>query len=655
MDQSIVGCDGLGCDICDLVASLAGFISLLVTISFSLGLFFAIISGFMRIFTWGDERKNKLAKNGLKYSLIGLIICLVAYLMVATIFQMLGFKSDNWFEIKCNSNLSESQEEGKTDKTQYKNEFPLGEIGARDNPVLIDQLSNLTVSIPADQYFFIRGLSAQPIGDSIIDLEKAISDAKSTGKNIFAVLPASITDEGSKVEPRLINLGALVSNNEAKTTKNLIEFLKQFIESSPNGVLPMVTSSDKGNPPVFENLWPEDDGLKNLSSFSKGVVYEENPIFSDQKEADDSGFTINLKYDEKNKRYYLNPEKPVSLEFDAGVDRRVAEETTVQIAEAITALLPDNKYEDIYPVVGNLMGSAEKNSLAPLPSAVLKTSDSKGVTAEEIGILENFVRSKIINSENSETGIFSPSSVPQAPEDATILPDNPSDSNPKAPIVDTTSALPSTEISDRISAVSGYDISRLKRNVATDRILNPEERKELNKMLKGLQQEIAKNTRDMNIPSEFLMCVFEKESSFDGGARSRTGCSGIGQMCMKETAIAVEHMKKYAPEHFNAFFEKFLEQNKDFYTICTDKSSRYFESRRELLRSDPNFGAAVSYLLMDYKKRGPGNTGRPIANEQDLAKLANSYYGSSNSNYFESILRCTKNNSWLIDYRKKSK
>lgn len=659
MDQSIVGCDGLSCDVCDIIASMAGFISLLITISFSLGLLFAVISGFMHIFSWGDKRKNKLAKNGLKYSLIGLTICLVAYLMVATIFQTLGFKRDNWFEIECDSNLSESQEEGEK-KARYKNELPLGEIGARNNPVLADNLDTFVLNAPLDQYFFIRGLSAQSLGQSIEELKTVVESSQSVGKNIFAVLPDSTVDDVSEVDARLIDLGDMLGENERETKNNLTKFLRSFVEVAPTGILPLIVVSEGKIPSNFENAWPKDESLESLAGIFKGLVYEENPIFSDQQEADDSGFTINLKYDEKNNRYYLDPEKPVSLEFDPGVDRKAAEEATVQIAETISALLPENKYEDVYPTISNFMGSAEKTSLAPLPDAVIKTVSSKGVTSEEVGLLENFIRNKILNQGGSEAGIFSPSAAPQAPEDAKPVSPSVSSGQPSDGILPSTesinysSALPSGEIGERISSVSGYDLSQLKRNVATDRVLNTEERKELNKMLKGLQQEISDNSRNMNIPSEFMMCIFEKESNFDGGARSATGCSGIGQVCMAETKIAVKHMKKYAPNHYKAFAEKFAQQGKDMEKICSDKVKNYNEKKRELLRSDPNFGAAVAYMLADYKKRGGADKGKPVGNDKDLSRLANNY-GPGNSDYSASIMRCMKNNSWLIDRRKKNK
>lgn len=661
MDQSIVGCDGLSCDICSFISSLADLISLLIAISFSFSLFFSVVSGFVRIFSWGDERKIKFAKNGLKYSLYGFAVCLLSYLLVGTIYKTLDFRGGSWWKIECSSGLVNEEGEGEAELKKYPNELPLGEVGSRSNPALIDNLASWAEKAPAETYFFIRGLGAQPVQDSVADLKSTIEKAKSVGKDVFAVVPNSAVDNVVEVEPKLVNLGEMLDKDSKKTVSNLANFLKTFSEFSPNGILPLIKAERGKMPVTFKNDWPKDENLKALAGIRNGVVYEENPIFSNSSSSDDSGFTINLKYDEKVGQYYLDPDKPVSLKFDPGVDRRAAEEVAVQIAETVSTLLPNNKYEDIYPTINTLMGSAEKTSATPLPSALVKTAGSRGVTPEDVGLLESFIQSKIKSQGNQSGGIFSPISAPQAPEDAqptsstgiiTSGPTGGENALPPSEPIDYSSALPNTEIGERISSVSSYDVSRLKRNVSTDRVLNPEERKELNKMLKGLQQETAEKSRSMNIPSEFMMCIFEKESNFDGGARSETGCSGIGQVCMAETKIAVEHMKKYAPNHYKAFAEKFAQQGKDMEKICSDKVKNYNEKKRELLRSDPNFGAAVAYMLADYKKRGGADKGKPVGNDRDLSRLANNY-GPGNSDYSASIMRCMKNNSWLIDRRKK--
>ncbi len=167
---------------------------------------------------------------------------------------------------------------------------------------------------------------------------------------------------------------------------------------------------------------------------------------------------------------------------------------------------------------------------------------------------------------------------------------------------------------------------------------------------------MADNGENMNIPTEAMMCVFEKESGFDGGARSETGCSGIGQICMAESQMAINHMKKYAPEHFKAFSDKFEKDGKgniDQVFNASRNSGKNNEKRRELLRSDPNFGAAMAYALMDYKKKGGENgKGKPIGNDRDLQRLINSY-GPGDSGYADSIMGCMKNNRWLVDRRKK--
>ena len=198
-------------------------------------------------------------------------------------------------------------------------------------------------------------------------------------------------------------------------------------------------------------------------------------------------------------------------------------------------------------------------------------------------------------------------------------------------------------IRQNVSAVDNYDISDLKYRVSTDRVLDLEDREKIRNMLEGLRKEIADNGQDLNIPTDFLMCIFQKESSFDAAAISETGCSGIGQMCMGSSKIALKQMEKYAPEHFKEFSAKVAKEGKgDLKKLIM---GGHDTKKRELLRSDPNLCAALSYALLDSKKRGDNGNGKPIKNDQGLRSLANNY-GPGDSGYANSIMQCYQNNGW---------
>lgn len=200
-------------------------------------------------------------------------------------------------------------------------------------------------------------------------------------------------------------------------------------------------------------------------------------------------------------------------------------------------------------------------------------------------------------------------------------------------------------IAERVSAVSNYDISELKYRVSTDRILDLEEREKLRGMIEGLNKEIAENGTDMKIPTDFVMCFFQKESKFDAGAISSSGCSGIGQMCMADSKDALKQLEKYAPKHFEELSKKVAKDGKgDLKKIIMSDDNK---KKRELLRSDPNLSVALSVGLLDSKKRGgPNGKGKPIGNDRDLEALANRYGPGDEPGYGREVLNCYQNNGW---------
>jgi len=140
------------------------------------------------------------------------------------------------------------------------------------------------------------------------------------------------------------------------------------------------------------------------------------------------------------------------------------------------------------------------------------------------------------------------------------------------------------------------------------------------------------------------MCVFEKESKFDPGAMSQTGCSGLGQMSMGATRSATKKLKKLAPKHFEALSEKI---RKNFGVDMEETLTREGggEKKREILRSDPNLNAALSYAHLTEK--GIVGRGGSARNIQDLRNMVTGY-GPGNSYYANSIFKCLENGSWRV-------
>ncbi len=724
--SGLVNCTGTGCDFCNFIMLLEKSFYFLLSVSFATALFFIIVYGLFYLSSFFRSGYLKIAKRGLKFSLIGFSVCLLAWLLIHTLYSLLGYNQTSWWKIECNppiisSNAENRTEEQNPDQIQYANEVLLNGIGGRNNPVRLEDLSSLILDkIPQNKYFFLHGLGGQPLDDSAKQIITAVKQASEKKSILYTVLPKNTFGSGSINVSQFVNLNNYIGSNSSQTTKNIKQLISELVSDSPTTEIPVYLGEQGKTPSQFNNLWPKNiyqnpnQAIKTITK--DGLVYIENkPILSsDEIKTDLSYVTFNFNYDAKKDNYSLNKDNPITFNFPPNISQETAQKATESISQVVADTVLNKSYTDdsLQELAGTIVKDVEMKQKSTgemtdltynsgiLPTGLVK--DATGTVEDTLAFSSQMAQmaKQIIQKENSsseETGIISEvtSKVTKAYGEAENLapniptlptlpeppaPNNGTLYNPKAPSAPTPESLqdptsigatnkinedvqptsssvtqttsqetnnPSgSTVAERVSAVDNYDISDLKYRVSTDRILTLEEREQIRGMLEGVRKEIAENGKDLNIPTDFAMCFFQYESKFDAGAMSSSGCSGIGQMCMNDSKDALKQMEKYAPEHFKELSDKVARDGKgDLKKIIMSEN---FTKKRELLRSDPNLSAALSYALLDFKKRGTNGNGKPIGNDNDLVSLADRYGPGKETepNYGRNILNCYKNNAW---------
>lgn len=94
---ALVTCGGSGqapCHLCDLVRGVSGLINYMRTVMVYIALTVITAMGVVYIVSAGNDGMMTTAKNGIKFSLVGIVIILSAWLIVNTLmFTVFGAKS----------------------------------------------------------------------------------------------------------------------------------------------------------------------------------------------------------------------------------------------------------------------------------------------------------------------------------------------------------------------------------------------------------------------------------------------------------------------------------------------------------------------------------------------------------------------------------
>jgi hypothetical protein len=418
-ERGIVPCTLSECTFCKLLQMVERIFFWLLSLAFALAVFCVVFSGFAYILSAGDSGLMGWAKEGLKLSLIGFAICLVAWLAIHVLYTVLGYKG-NWWQMECSQDSAASAGSHSV-ANLYINEVPLKDPGGRDNPVALPDLAYQGIgNIPENKYFFIHGLGGQSLDQAANQLAKIAKAAQEQKRVVFAATPYSETDKGTK----LTKITNYIANDDKQTLENFANLVLEMAAESPSLEIPLIQTSENGQQQEvakFNSLWPsnpdfyegENSIFKTLSEMSKdGVAYKETgPIIINWPEGkvprNISDFSINLDYDEKTGKYILNIDDPVNVTLPNNISPQAARAAARDFAEVLALL---KKRESAY--------SNQEDFSSQLIALLTKADPSKELTKDgqskgnDSGYSRDFTQDnkgnveKTRNWESSGTGLL---------------------------------------------------------------------------------------------------------------------------------------------------------------------------------------------------------------------------------------------------------
>jgi len=669
-DTALVPCSFTECSVCHLLGLLGNIIAWLLGAAFLTAVFFAVWNGYCYLWSTGDREKLDLAKNGLKYSLIGFAVCLLAWLGVHLIYSVFGYQG-NWWRMECaleSTNPGPSNSESEL----YKNEVGADSPGGRRNPLALTDLAASGIqNLPVNKYFFLHGLGGQPLPSAAKQLTKITEDADKSGKIVFVLTPRLDPGTLEIIGSQPVSLTNQLGPNSLQTENNIRKLITGLVADSPTGTnFPFFIADSVESMAQFNNIWPENvTEQQSLKTYHNGVVYQEGEELKDG--AEQTLFTVNLVSDRardpRNEKFSLDRENPINFNLPENISPAAAKQMAVDIAQTVAESTKNSQImgRDQWQQLVNLMSkevaaksgqgpeSADDDNQPVYNPAVFasyavvnpgQTTDTVKLAAAEKDL--NKLAKGIIDQETApakEEKSFTDSireyflsALPATPSldewmtQAGYSPDNIDNFSEKVNV-------------NRVPVLDPSRLSKIGGHISTNNILSLNDREAIRDLILDVQKEIKDNTGiDYQIPVDLVMCVFNKETKFDPGAMSQTGCSGLGQLNMGAARTSIEKLKKYAPKHFIAFAEKTQRIfGVDLESTLVREGGN--EIKRIILRSDPNLNAALAYVHLTNK--GVASHGLPAEDLTDLQYIIKGY-GPGNLSYATSVLSCYKNGDW---------
>ncbi|MCX6702413.1 MAG: pilin [Candidatus Wolfebacteria bacterium] len=106
----LVPCTGLNCTFCDLLKLLDNVIGFIFKIIFPLAAVMVVIGGFMIMFSAGNPGRAAKGKEVITAAIIGIVIALISWLVLDTIFKILVSQGDwtnaglgPWNQLNCSA------------------------------------------------------------------------------------------------------------------------------------------------------------------------------------------------------------------------------------------------------------------------------------------------------------------------------------------------------------------------------------------------------------------------------------------------------------------------------------------------------------------------------------------------------------------------
>lgn len=432
--------------VCDLYVVVVKIFNWLLGLSFAVAVLAVIVAGFIYISSAGNSNSIFLAKEGLKYSLIGFAICLLGWLSIQILFTIIGTNNQgDWWTIKCeDSVVNDEQATALANKAKVQkilaDEVPFKSLGGRINPYLLSQVASKSISsLPQDKYFFIHGLGGQSAQESIQELAKMVFNAEENKKLVFAAVPEK-DSSGNITGTELINLNEYLdsalnsedimqsfqqaleqenNNTDSSGTvkldqvaeDQLMNLMLELLSDSASQEIPLIITPQGTTPPEFSGVWPEanwtdmtDDGsepdFKPLSTSNSGLLFEEGsgPFFYDPERNDDqipedqTHLQINLNEDGS-----LDTKNPITvLNVSPGVTE---EELSDYLDQTINVLLSmDRQTKSSGDPSAFASGLAD--ILSRSVTEKLQTLDDQGKQSLVTGVLDEEIKAN--NKEESD-------------------------------------------------------------------------------------------------------------------------------------------------------------------------------------------------------------------------------------------------------------
>jgi len=378
-ERGLVPCTLTECTFCHLLRLAERIFYWLLSLAFAVAVLFVVISGFIYILSIGDSGTMAFAKEGLKLSIVGFVICIASWLAIHIVYTVLGYKNGNWWQIECNSESSVSEKgnpEKKVAVNVYANEIDPDKVGGRNNPIALPDLvlQNLN-DIPENKYFFIHGIGGQPLDKAAEQIEKVVAKAEENKTVVYAAVPHK-DEKGITIGTRKVNLNSYlpailsdIGNQESgislpvndqsavkassKSTDQFYDLLLNMLTKSITDEIPLIMAREGITPSDFNQIWPSVNWNQALgsgpapkfepsSSIISGLLYKEGDgpkLFDPDKfngliPQNDTHLSVNLNPDGS-----LNLANPVDIDQVApGVTEQELRGYTQQVAKMLAKL-----------------------------------------------------------------------------------------------------------------------------------------------------------------------------------------------------------------------------------------------------------------------------------------------------------------------------
>jgi len=106
-NKNLVLCNGMDCNLCSLLETLSGFFNWLLVISSVVAVAFLVWGGMMYLFSFGKKKSVEKSKETLKKVLSGFTFVIISWIVVSSLFRLLGASKNNWWEVDCLSGRSD--------------------------------------------------------------------------------------------------------------------------------------------------------------------------------------------------------------------------------------------------------------------------------------------------------------------------------------------------------------------------------------------------------------------------------------------------------------------------------------------------------------------------------------------------------------------